>query len=175
MISACGAPAPKPAPDPKPVAAPNLNLNDDQSVAERSSVQRERHSRTTIYRGPNAATKPSDQLYIRASKTDAGDVSYQIYVVIGYSGAWRFYNWAYDTNGNSLYLTVMTRNLAACNRDDCSHNEHLVIDVTRKYLEENMQSGLRIRVSGKKEDAKEEFLIPAGYIKAFLTLSGESR
>ena len=148
-------------------------MNESEDVAKASTVKREEYNKATIYKGPNVASKPSDQLYIRAAKTDFGRVDYQIFAVINYRGTWRFYNWAYDADGNSLDLAVMTRNLDQCKSNDCAHNEDLVISVTKKYREGNMDSGLRFWVSAKKEGVKEEFYIPSGYIKAFLSLSGD--
>lgn len=170
MLMACSAPPPKPAPVPQVVVQPKLNMNDSQDVAGASSVQRDEYKKITIYRGPNIANKQPDQLYIVATKTDFGGISYQIFAIINYSGAWRFYNNAHDTKGNSLDITLMTRHLDKCTRNDCAHSEDIVINVTKKYLEEYMQSGLRIRVSAKAGE-DEVFIIPPGYIKAFLSLS----
>lgn len=170
-LSACGTP-PKPAP--QAVTPAKFNFNDPGDVAAASSVKLDEYGTSTIYRGPNVASKPGDQLFIRAQKTDAGAVTYQIYFVINYSGVWRFYNWAYDTNGNTLNLMLVSRNLAPCQSNNCSHNEHLSIDVTPKYLEENRHLGLHFWVSGKAAD-EEVLFIPAGYIKAFLSLSDQSR
>lgn len=170
MLSACGAPAPKLPPQ---GLTPSLNLNDPQAVAGASSIERDELGTTTIYRGPNAAKKHLDQLFIRARRTDAGSVSYQIYVVINYIGVWRFYNWAYDTNGNTLDLMLLSRNLDQCRSSDCAQNEHLSIDVTREYLEEHKQSGVRFWLSAK-EEITEVLFIPPGYIKAFLSLPDKS-
>lgn len=173
VLSACGAPPQKPTPAPQPVAPPKkLNLNDPQDVAGASSVQRDEYKKTNIYRGPNIAEKSPDQLFIRAWKADTGNVTYQIDIAISYSGVWRFYNHAYDVNGNALDLMLLTRNLSQCQSNDCSHNEHISIDVTQKHLQEYKNTGLRFWVSGKV--GKEAFFIPAGYIKAFLSLSDTS-
>lgn len=171
ILSACGAPPPKPNPAPQVVAPPKLDLNDSEAVAGASSAQRDEYNKTTHYIGPNIAEKHPDQLFIRAWKSDIGRVTYQIYVTINYSGAWRFYNTAKDARSNTLDLAVLTRNLGPCQRNDCSHSEHLEIDVTQKYLEENMQSGLRVTVSGKAGEERVFFISP-GYIKAFLSLLG---
>lgn len=171
MLAACSSPGPAPAP--QAVTPPGLNLNNAQDVAGASVVQRDEYGTTTIYRGPNLASKAQDQLFILARKTDAGSVTYQIYIAISYSGVWRFYNWAYDDDGKTLDLTLLSRNLAQCQNNDCMHNEHVSVDMTRRYLEEHIQSGLRFWLSGKA--GKEEFFIPPGYIKAFLPLSDTSR
>lgn len=171
MLSACSAPPPKPTPIPAPrvVAPPKLDLNDTQAVAGAFSVQRDQYNIATHYVGPNIAEKYPDQLFIRASKSDIGRVTYKIHVKINYSGAWRFYNTVKDSNSNILDLAVMTRQLDHCQRNDCKHSERLEVDVTQKYLEENVQSGLRFRVNAKTGE-EEEFFIPPGYIKAFLSL-----
>lgn len=173
MLSACGTPPPKPAPQAATPPPPKLNLDDSAAVAGASIVQRDEYMKTTLYTGPNIAEKNKDQLFIRAKKSDIGGVTYQIYVKINYSGVWRFYNQAYDAKGNALYTTLLSRNLAQCQNNDCSHNEQVSIEVTRMHLEDNMQGGLRFKVRGKA--GEEAFFIPSGYIKAFLSLSGESR
>jgi hypothetical protein len=171
MLSACSAPPPKPMPIPAPrvVAQANLDLSDTQAVADAFSVQRDEHNIATHYVGPNIAEKYPDQLFIRASKSDIGRITYKIHVKINYGGPWRFYNEVKDSKGNILELGVMTRQLDQCQRNDCKHSERLEVDVTQKYLEENLQSGLRFRVNAKTGE-EEEFFIPPGYIKAFLSL-----
>jgi len=152
-----------------------LDLDDPLSVAEATVVQRGDSNLTTIYKGPNVAGNPRDQLFIRALKTDAGNITYQIYIVINYTGVWRFYNWAYDTKGSTLLLTNMTRDIEECKRVDCSQQEFVILDVTRKYLEDQMQSGLRFWLNAKKEKTEEVYFIPSGYIIAFLSLADKSR
>ncbi len=167
MLSACGSePVTKSAERPPPI-----NLNDPGAVAEASVVQREEYNSSTIYKGPNLAKNPQGQLFIRAVKADGGNVDDQIYVEIHYAVVWRFYNSAYDEMGKPMDITVLTRNVNQCKRDDCPQSEYLIIDVTWKYLKEHMDSGLHFWLTGKKENSKEAFFIPPGYIKAFLSLS----
>lgn len=172
MLSACGSAARKDALQTMP-QPPKLDLDDPLSVAKATKVQRGESNLATIYKGPNVASNPQDQLYIRALKSDAGSITYEIYVVINYTGYWRFYNLAYDAHGDILDLTVMTRDIDECKRIDCVQQELLIVDVTRKYLEENVQGGLRFWVSAKKEKTKEVLFIPSGYIMAFLSLAGK--
>ena len=172
MLSACGSPARKDALQTMPQSM-KLDPDDPLSVAKATKVQQGDSSWATIYKGPNIAINPGDQLYIRALKSGSGSISYEIYVVINYIGYWRFYYLAYDTYGNNLGLTLMTRNIDECKRIDCVQQEILIVDVTRKYLEENMQGGLRFWVSAKKEKTREVFFIPSGYIIAFLSLAGK--
>jgi len=172
MLSACGTPAQKDALQTMSQAQ-KLDPDDPLSVAKATKVQRGESNLATIYKGPNVASNPQDQLYIRALKSDAGNISYEIYVVINYTGYWRFYNLAYDTYGNILNVTVMNRDIDECKRVDCVQQELVIVDVTRKYLEENMQGGLRFWLSAKKEKTREVLFIPSGYILAFLSLAGK--
>jgi len=172
MLSACGSPAQKDALQTMPQPQ-KLDLDDPLSVAKATKVERGESDLATIYKGPNIASNPQDQLYIRALKSFTGSITYEIYVVINYTGYWRFYNLAYDTYGNILDLTVMDRDIDECKRIDCIQQELLIVEVTRKYLEEHMQGGLRFWVSAKKEKTKEVLFIPAGYVIAFLSLAGK--
>ena len=174
MLTACGSTADKK--DAQQTMSPhNPDMDDPLFVAKATVVEREDYNLTTIYKGPNVASNPRNQLFIRAMKTDTGSITYQIYVIINYTGIWRFYNWAYDTYGNTLVLTNMTRNIGECKRIDCDQHEFVILDVTRKYLEENLQSGLRFWMIGKEQKAKETFFIPSGYIIAFLSLADRQR
>ena len=170
MLSACGSQDRKDALQSMP-QPPKLDLDDPLSVAKATKVQRGESNLSTIYKGPNIASNTQDQLYIRALKSDAGSITYEIYIVINYTGVWRFYNLAYDSYGKTIVLTNMTRDIEECKRTDCPQQEFIILDVTRKYLEENMQSGLRFWVSAKKEKTKELLFIPSGYILAFLSLA----
>mgnify|MGYP003594130486 FL=1 len=155
-LSACVAPAPR------------LNVSDPQVVSSAISVQRDDFKKTTNYIGPNASPNTLDQVFLRAWKADAtGSISYQIYVMDYYDGDWRFYNSAYDSNGNSLDTTLISRDVGSCSRYGCWHEEHLGLNVSRAYLEKNQDSGIRFKVSGKA--GEKVFFIPAGYIKAFLS------
>ena len=86
-----------------------------------------------------------------------------------YGGDWRFYNSAYDSNGNSLDTTKISQDVGSCSTSGCSHFEHLGLNVTREYLEKNQDSGIRFKVSGKA--GEEVFSIPSAYIKAFLSVA----
>lgn len=170
ILSACGAPAPRPTPQAvAPAPKPKLDLNDQQAVTAVITIQRDDFKKITNYKGPNAADNYGDQVFLRAWKSDAGSITYQIYVMDYYSGEWRFYHSAHDSNGASLDTTLISRDVDSCNRYGCSHNEHLGLNVTRGYLEKNQQSGIRFKVSGKA--GEEIFSIPSGYIKAFLSVA----
>jgi hypothetical protein len=145
---------------------PRLNPSDSQAVASAINIQHDNFKKTTNYTGPNAASDLLDAVFIRAWKTDGAKMSYQIYVKDYYNGEWRFYNSAYDSDGNSLNTTVISRDVSSCSRYGCSHEEHIGLNVTREYLEKKRDTGINFKVSGKA--GEEIFYIPSGYIRAFL-------
>lgn len=170
ILSACGARAPRPSYQPVAITPkPKLDLNDSQAVAGAISIKRDDFKKITNFVGPDAVENSPDRVFIRASKSDDGRVIYQIYVMDYYSGDWRFYDSAYDSNGNRLDTTLISRKVDSCDRYGCSHEEHIGLNVTRTYLEENKEGGIRLKISGKA--GEEVFSIPSGYIKAFLSVA----
>ncbi len=152
------------------VTTPRLDTSDPQAVSSAISVQRDDFKKITNYKGPNASPNIFDRLFLRAWKTDeTGSINYQIYVMDYYDGDWRFYNSAYDSNGNRLDTTIISRDVGSCSRYGCSHYEHLGLNVSREYLEKNQESGIRFKLSGKA--GEEVFFIAGGYIKAFLSVA----
>jgi len=164
ILAACGTPEPPP----KQVAPPRFSLSNENDVAGAILIRRDEPKKTTHYTGPNAASRPTDKMFMRAWKQDHGRPTYQIYVEIGYTGTWRLFNWAYDPYGNTLDTTLLTRDLKDCKSKGCRHNESIGVDVTGEYLEQNQQSGIRFWVSGKAAGEDVPFFIPAGYVRAFL-------
>lgn len=147
-----------------------LNINDLEAVSKSIVLKHDDFKKVTSYEGPNIALSTSDQVFLRAWKWDSnGDVDYQIYVMSYYDDDWRFYHSAHDSNGVSLNTTVISRKPASCSRYGCSHIEHVVLNVSRSYLEKNQDSGVRFKLSGKAGEAV--FSVPAPYIKAFLSVA----
>ncbi|MDO8723949.1 MAG: hypothetical protein Q7J31_17230 [Syntrophales bacterium] len=150
--------------------AGRVNPNDAQAVKGGISVEHDDFKKITSYTGPNVGEKP-DRLFIRAWKSDAtGSIDYQIYVMDSYFYAWRFYDSAYDSNGNSLKTTLISRKFYHDFAKVGIYEEDLGLEVTREYLEKNQESGIRFQISGKA-GKKEVFSIPPAYIKAFLSVA----
>jgi hypothetical protein len=177
VLSACNPPRVKPS---AKAPTPSLNVNDPQAVSRAIKVNRDDFKKITRYVGPYAVggtlllggkevSRGGDVVFLRAWKTDSiGSINYQIYVMDKYNGHWRFYDSAYDSNGNGLNTTLIDREVGSCSGSgSCSHAETLGLNVTREYLEKNQESGIRFQVSGKA--GKEVFFIPGGYIKGFLS------
>lgn len=147
-----------------------INPNDRQTSIGTIRVEHDDFKKLTSYVGPNIGNKP-DKLFIRAWKSDAkGSMDYQIYVMDSFFYAWRFYDTAYDSNGNKLDTTIINRNFYFDFARVGIYEETLSLDVTREYLEKNQASGVSFQISGSA-GKKEVFTIPAEYIKEFLSVA----
>lgn len=164
MLAGCAEPEPRVAPRPK------VNWNDVQSIASAISVQRDDINKITNFKGPNSNSSILDTVLLRAWKSDeGGGFSYQIYVIDYYHGGWRFYDTAFDSKGNNLVIKLNSRDVSSCDYFTCAHHEYIGINVPRDYLEKNQENGIVFKLSGK--GGEETFIIPATYIKAFLSVA----
>lgn len=156
LITACAS-------QPESLKPPSLA----QYVIDSTSVQRDEFKKQINYRGPNIGFAP-DQVFIRAWKHEKDNtISYQIFVSDNYDTNWRFYNSAYDSDGNQLDMTLISKNVIGCTRySGCSYNETFGINISREYLVKHRDSGIRFQASGNS--VNEIFSVPAEYIKGFL-------
>ena len=144
---------------------PNTNPENSQAVSSAIKVQRDSFEKITSYIGPNASDFPNS-VFIRVRKPDEGRTSYQIYVRDQYEGDWRYYDSAHDQDGTGLDTTVIDRQVVTCNRG-CVLWEHLGINVSRAYLENFQERGIRFKISGKR--GQNIYFIPPAYISAVLS------
>ncbi|RFC37240.1 MAG: hypothetical protein DID92_2727743304 [Candidatus Nitrotoga sp. SPKER] len=164
ILTGCAEPEPSIAPRPK------INWNDVQSIASAISIQHDDLKKTTSFKGPNSSKGILDTVLLRAWKSDeGGGFSYQIYVIDYYHGDWRFYDKAFDSKGNTLNITLNSRDVSSCDYSTCAHYEHLGMNVSREYLEKNQENDIVFKVSGN--GGEETFTIPSAYIKAFLSVA----
>ena len=146
------------------------NWNDPVAVASKVTVESDNFKKTRSVKGPNCASVFGDSVFLRSveDQRDPGKSFIQIYVMDYYSDDWRFYHSAYDSNGNQLDFISIDREVGSCSKYGCSHYEHMAMNVSRKYLEQAIATGVSFQVSGKA--GKEQFLIPGGYIQGFLNV-----
>ena len=157
-------------PEPPVEPKPKINWDNVQSISNAISVEHNTQYKTTRIRGPNSASDILDTVMLRAWKSEQhNEITYQIYLVDYYHGDWHLYNKAEDAEGNHLSITLNSRDISSCDYATCSHYEHLVMDVSRKYLENNKMNGLVIRISGS--GGEENFFISPAYIQAFLSVT----
>lgn len=143
-----------------------LELRDSSSKIRISSKYDE-FKKITTFSGEDTSGSKSQHLSLRAIKADGtNQVLYQVYAMSSYTDQWRFYESAWDTNGTSLELIKISRQVGNCNRYDCGHMEHIGINVSRAYLERASSSEFRFKLSGR--GGEDIFTMPGFYIKDFL-------
>lgn len=99
---------------------------------------------------------------LRAYVSDAGTESMDL--LIYYSGAngWKFYSTALDSDGNSLSVREIDRQVEY----GTSINEQFAASLSRPYLEAHQKYGLNIRFNGKYGNLVVK--LPADYVQVFL-------
>lgn len=140
---------------------------DPAAIAAATKINHDDFQKITTYRGVNADSYVP--LFLRAYRQDVDQTTkYQIYSQIFYSGDWQFYSTAFDANGKKMDLTKIASKVESCSGGTCYHSEDFALNVTRAYLEENRETGIKFKVSGKIEGGDRVKFIPPGIIKGFL-------
>jgi hypothetical protein len=146
-----------------------VNWQDSKSITNAIKVEYDEFKKTTKYTGPYHPNRLlASNIFIRAWKTDddPSKVRCQIYVDAYYRGDWRFYDHAYDSDGNRLDVTLIDRSVISCSGGTCSHSEDIGVNVDIGYLKKHASSGIRFKVVGR--GGEEVFVVPSPYINAFI-------
>ncbi|MBA5248973.1 MAG: hypothetical protein FE834_05490 [Gammaproteobacteria bacterium] len=160
------------------VTIPKINWNNPNETQKRVTITHDNFEKIIEYKGPNALCNYSrvgscdgyfaGNVFIRAWKyIKTNSVSYQIYIKDLVYDDWKYYDTAYDSDGNELDTTVISRDVDSCNARGCELYEHIGINISRDYLVEHITSGIQLQLSGKA--GKDTFSITGAYIKGFLT------
>ena len=155
---------------------PKVNFLDPLSVSENIYVDYDEFEKTALFQGPRIKPNYEDFHLIRAYKFDdeSFPTLYQIYISTKYSAAdWRFYDSAYDSNGNNLDMMVITRDFDVGSGARVNFKEEFVLNVSKEYLEnyDDVHRNLMIKYSCKDPMWDKVIRIPGGYIKAILNIS----
>lgn len=94
----------------------------------------------------------------------SGEISYQIYVSVLYSGGWRLYQSASFPGGQHASLNTLKENVNFCNGGLCSYTEEFYIETTEEYLSRYLDKDLRFRLNSKSGHAN-IISIPNNYIE----------
>jgi len=141
-------------------------LADDPGMAPIVLVKYDEFEKTSFYNGEDVGIG-GDYLALRAWKKDLGATRIQIYVISHYVDEWRFYDSAWDSDGNRLSLTRISAEVDECRRYSvCTHTEHIAVGVTSDYLESRRASGVRFKIKGKGGELV--LHMPGAHIAAFL-------
>ncbi len=153
---------------------PQINWTNPAETQGRVQITQDDFKKITNYKGPNIEKLDQghyDKVFIRAWRAQKDKkTSYQIYVSDTYSnfytgGSWKSLSEAYDSNGTKFDLIKIDTDVS-CGRHYCQHTEDVGLNVSRKYLEEHIASGISFQISGT--GGKEVFEVPGGYMKGFL-------
>jgi hypothetical protein len=143
------------------------NMTDPEDLLSRITVERDDYEKVTKVRAPPYGGSAARTM-LRAWRRDGAlaSTTYQLYVSSRYGGDhWRFYNRAYDSDGQQLPLTKISSDVR-CHRYDCAYFEDVGLEVTESYLQAHAMSGIRIQISGP--GGHERFTLPPAYVAAFL-------
>ena len=180
MLSACSVPASKYAPIKtsiaEPASIPETDMNDPQAVAREVTTERDDFEKKTDYLGPGLTANngwPVCFFTVIVLKYDDGRSFGDIYIDDSYYGEdWRLYDRAFDSNGNSLTVSIFDRKREAVS-GEYIYSEIIEIKVPLAYLEGSQQSGLKFKIAGKR--GERILSIPAGYIKGLLSVANRSQ
>lgn len=158
LLTACMTPAPAP--------AAWHPLTDSAQVAAATRVTHDDYKKATAFVGANASENNS--LYLRGWRDDRTKaLDLQIYATSFYSGEWRFYGEAYDSDGSKLDFISIDKKVDSCgSARGCYYEEAVGLNVSRAYLEAHKETGIRYKVSGKVGEFTG--FLPAAYVKGFL-------
>jgi hypothetical protein len=144
---------------------PQPILTDDAQVAVMTRATHDEYKKTTSFKGVNASR--DNYLVLRGWRDDrTKSTEFQVYITSYYSGQWRFYSEAYDSEGNRLDFVSIDQHVASCGSYSCRYSETIGLNVSRQYLEDHRTTGIRFKVSGKAGEFTD--FLPAAYIKGFL-------
>lgn len=150
---------------------PHVDLNNAQDVKRSVTVKRDDFKKTTNYHSPEIGYNGTST-FLRSWKNDKdADATYQIYVTTVYDDEWRFYDTAYDSNGNRLDVLVIDRDVlkGSCSQYGCAHTEDVAFNVSKEYLEKNIQNGITFKLNGRTAKAEIIQSIPGAFIEGFLS------
>ena len=152
-----------------------IDWSSTASITSHIEITTDPYKHTISYVGPNAATQPGDHVMLRAWMLPSGTVAYQVYIedvhtydIVRGGTGWRFYAAAHDTDGQRLPMTLISKDVMWCGQYTCEYREIVGIDLTRDYIEAHTTAGVKIQISGKRDE--ETITLPGPYIQAMLTV-----
>lgn len=151
---------------------PHVHINNPNEVSKNFLIERDDLKKVTFMRGPRFSTYSDvnqdnaiDQIAIDATLVDEPDtIMYWIFVNDIFSGHWRNYSVAHDSEGQEFQVLKTGSSVWWSSGD--TFEEFLDIPVTRGYLERHRYSGITMKISGS--GGKAGFSIPPGYIAGVL-------
>ncbi len=130
-------------------------------------IKQDAAQQLVTYEGPNCAPNPLSALVLRAVAGDGRPPSYGISITDHYyDEVWHGYELATDSEGHSFLLHVVERRETYCDEYGCAKDEQVSLGVSREYLQQHEEDGVRLHIEGRRGAAV--YVLPGGYIGAFL-------
>lgn len=149
---------------------PKLNLSDEVQIKAAIVVKYDDYEKVTRYEAPYGNVFPGgtyrEKVFLRATKKDSVISTVQIYVNHTYQNDWRFYDRAYDINGQEMRVNKIDAEVLGCKQYiGCTYQEHLGVNIDIGYLEKSLDSGIKFKVVGS--GGQQEFQLSPEYVRAF--------
>lgn len=147
---------------------PPIKTSND--VFMRSSIYNDPYKKTTWIRSPMFINHDpflqgmgSYYAFLRVLVNDRYVTFYQFYISDSDEN-WRFFNRAYDSNGNKLDFVEIDHQIKSS--QSVRMQEDFTINLSREYLDGAKNSGLNIKAVGKR--GEKIFVLPGYYVEGFL-------
>ena len=147
-----------------------LQPQDSISTYKQVTFKEDKYKGTRTYAAPTLYLKPMKYLdtstldgFLRLIKNDNSE-SYCLYATYESNG-WAFFDTARDSDAKPLEVVRIDQRIGTL-VSKTNVQEDMCIVLSRKYLEEKKDTGLNIKIIGKRDEIA--FQVPAYYIQGFL-------
>lgn len=138
----------------------------DVQWAQAVKISRDPFTLYTTIQGGMIETAGSTT-FLRSVRSDKfpGEDGLVVYSIVK-TKEWKFIDRAFAISLGQIPISVLDRDVRYCNRYGCALAEHVAIPTTRDFLMRYIDSGLDIKLTGKR--GEEHIFLPPAYIVAFL-------
>jgi hypothetical protein len=143
-------------PSPHLFSSPKINENNTTEVMLKTQKKEDKFTKYTHYIAPTIKReigKNSIMAYIDTAFKEKYSGRSNISILIYYYGRkWKFFDTAYDIDGNQMKVISAGREVRGCSAKDCSFSESMMIPLSNKYLEKHLEKGIKIKIMGRGDD-----------------------
>lgn len=154
------------------VAGCAAQIKNPQSVTTKVERHYDEFTKVITYWGPGIDRRGNLSKFeltkLRAVRHEkSNNLSFSLFIYDAYDGEARFYESAYDQDGNRLAISRLDIKIYGCSRlYHCTYSEYLRMDLSLDYLRRHENKGMKFQIRGEKGSAVIE--VPGLYIKGFL-------
>lgn len=149
-------------------ACASVNVNNPDEVFSKVKVTHDNFKKTSFYEAPSFQSKArlAASSYLRGAKMQSGEPLTQQLVVEATLYDWAFLDTAYDSDGQQLDVTILSRQVGSCSKYGCSVSEVVAVNFPSGYLAQHAATGIKLQVSGRGGSQVVE--IAPAYLKGFM-------